>query len=86
MDTSLKQKLNRKNNNGNSDYGSNGPKRYLENISPNRYKKIEITPCILSDGLPQRQKQQKANILMKINNSLLKDHWVREEIKKLKTF
>jgi hypothetical protein len=39
--------------------------------SLNKYKKIEITPCILSD-------QQKAHS-WKLNNSVLSDHWSKKK-------
>ena len=59
---------------------------------PNRYKRIEITSCILSynHGLNLDFNNNRNNTnptySWKLNNSLLNDHWVREEIKKLKTF
>ncbi|MGO7909941.1 hypothetical protein AB9E09_35295, partial [Rhizobium leguminosarum] len=53
----------------------------------NRYKKIEITPCILSDhhGLKldfNNNRNRKPTNSRKLNNSLFSDNWVREEIKK----
>jgi exonuclease III len=54
----------------------------------NRYKKIEIIPCILSDHLGIRvvfnnsKNYRKSTYTWKQNNSLLKDNMVREEIKK----
>ena len=54
-----------------------------------RYKKIEITPCILSDhhGLRldfnNNRNNRKSTISWKLNNSLLHDNLVREEIKGL---
>jgi hypothetical protein len=56
--------------------------------SLNRYKKFEITPCILSDhhGLKleftNNRNNRKPTNSWTLNNSLLNDHWVREEIKK----
>jgi hypothetical protein len=57
----------------------------------NRYKKIEIIPCILSDhhglGLVfnNSKNYRKPTYTWKLNNSLLSDNWVSEEIKKLNT-
>jgi hypothetical protein len=53
-----------------------------------RYKKIEIIPCILSDHHGQRmvfnnsKNYRKSIYACKLNNSLLSDNLVREEIKK----
>jgi hypothetical protein len=58
----------------------------------NRYKKIEIILCILSDHHRLRlvfnksKKQQKVHSTWKLNNAVLNDNLVKEEIKKLKTF
>ena len=60
--------------------------------SLNRYKKIEIIPCILSEhhrlrlDLNNTKNNRKSTYSWKLNNSLLNDNLVREEIKKLKTF
>ena len=54
----------------------------------NRYKKIEIIPCILSDHHCLRlvfnnsKNYRKLTYTWKLNNSLLSDNLVREEIKK----
>ena len=56
--------------------------------SLNRYKKIEIIPCILSDHHGLRlvfnnsKNYRKPTYMWKLNNSLLNDNLVREEIKK----
>ena len=56
--------------------------------SLNKYKKIEITPYILSDyhGLKldfnNNKNTRKPTHLWKLNHSLLSDFWVMEEIKK----
>ena len=57
----------------------------------NRYKKIEITPYILSDlhGLKldfnnNSRNNRKPTNSWKLNNSLLNDCWTKAEIKKLK--
>jgi hypothetical protein len=58
----------------------------------NRYKKIEIIPCILS--FYQRLRlifdnnlnNRKPTYTWKLNNTLLNDNLIKEEIKKLKTF
>ena len=58
----------------------------------NRYKKIEIIPCILSDrhGLKlvsnNNKNNRKPTFTWKLNNTPLNDNLVKEEIKKLKTF
>jgi exonuclease III len=60
-----------------------GPKTTL-----NRYKKIEIVPCILSDHHGLRlvfnnsKNYRKPTYSWKLNNSLLSDNLVKEEIKK----
>jgi hypothetical protein len=54
----------------------------------NRYKKIEIILCILSDDHKLRlvfnsnKKKRKPTYTWKFNNALLNDNLVREEIKK----
>jgi hypothetical protein len=56
--------------------------------SLNRYKKIGIIPCILSDHCGLRldfnnnKNNRKTTYLWNLNNSLLHDNFVREEIKK----
>ena len=59
----------------------------------NRYKKIEIIPCILSDHhgvwllFNNSTNNRKLACTQKVNNTLLSDNFVKEEeIKKLKTF
>ena len=58
----------------------------------NRYKKIKIMPCVLSDkhGLKlefnNSRNTRKTSHSRELNNSLSNDFWVREEITKLKTF
>jgi hypothetical protein len=58
----------------------------------NRYKKIEIILCILSDHHRLRlvfnsnKNNRKSTYTWKLNNALLNDRLVNEEIKKLKTF
>ena len=60
------------------------------NLSLDRYKKIKITPCILSDhhGLRldfnNNRNKRKPTYSWKLNNSLFNNNL--EEIKKLKTF
>ena len=60
--------------------------------SINRYKKIEIIPCILSDhhGLKlvfnSNKNNRRSTYTWKLNNALLNDNLVKEDIKKLKTF
>jgi hypothetical protein len=55
--------------------------------SLSKYKKIEITPCILSDHnalkleLNNKNKSRKYANNWKLNNTLLNDHWVIDEIK-----
>jgi hypothetical protein len=64
-----------------------GPKTGL-----NRYKNIEIIPCILSDHYGLRLifnnniNNRKQTFMWKLKNTLLNDNSVKEEIKKLKTF
>jgi hypothetical protein len=54
----------------------------------NRYKKIKIIPCILSDHLELRlvfnnnTNNRKPTYTWKLNNTLLNDNLVKEEIKK----
>jgi hypothetical protein len=54
----------------------------------NRYKKIEIIPCILSDHHKLRlvfnnnKNNRKPAYTWKLNNTLLNDNLVKEEIKK----
>jgi exonuclease III len=58
----------------------------------NRYKNIEIVPCILSDHnglrliLNNNINNRKPTFTWKLNKILLNDSLVKEEIKKLKTF
>jgi hypothetical protein len=58
----------------------------------NRYKNIEIVPCILSDHHGLRLifnsniNNTKPTFVWKLRNTLLNDTLVKEEIKKLKTF
>jgi hypothetical protein len=58
----------------------------------NRYKKIEIIPCTLSDYhrlrllLNTNKNNKRHTYTWKLNNILLNDNLVKEEIKKLKTF
>jgi hypothetical protein len=58
----------------------------------NRYKNIEIVPCILSDHhglrliLNNNINNRKTTFTWKLNNTLLNDNLVKEEIKKLKSF
>jgi len=57
----------------------------------NRYRKIEIIPCILSDHHTLRlvfnnnNNDRKPSYTWKLKNALLHDNLVKEEIKKLKT-
>lgn len=59
--------------------------------SLNRYKKIELAPCILSDhhGLKvdfnNNRNNGKSTYSWKLNNFLLNNHQVRDEIKTNKT-
>jgi hypothetical protein len=61
-------------------------------IGLNRYKKIEIIPCTLSDHhrlrlvLNINKNIRKHTYTWKLNNALLNDNLVKEEIKKLKAF
>jgi hypothetical protein len=53
--------------------------------SLNKYKKIEITPCILSDHkleLNNKSRGRKWSNILKLRNTLLSDHWVIDEIRK----
>jgi hypothetical protein len=60
--------------------------------SLNKFKKIKITPCVISDhngiklDLNNKRKPRKYSNTWKLNNTLLKNQWVtkviREEIKK----
>jgi hypothetical protein len=64
--------------------------------SLNKYKKIEITPCILSDHnsiklkLNNQRGSRKYTKNWMLTNTLLNDHWdikeIREEIKKFLEF
>jgi hypothetical protein len=57
----------------------------------NRYKNIEIVPCILSDNYGLRLifnnniNNTKSTFTWKLNSTLLNDIMVKEEIKKVKT-
>jgi exonuclease III len=61
-------------------------------IGLNRYKNIEIIPCILSDHIGLRlifndnMNNRKPTYMWKLNKTILNDNLVKEEIKKLKTF
>ena len=56
--------------------------------APNRYKNIEIVPCILSDHhvlrliFKNKINNRKPTIMWKLNNTLLNNTLVKEEIKK----
>ena len=58
----------------------------------NKYKKIEIIPCLLSDHyrvkvvFNNNKNNRKPTYTWKLNNTLLNDILVKEEIKKSKTF
>jgi hypothetical protein len=58
----------------------------------NKYKNIEIIPCIPSDhhGLRLMLKNnintRKPTLMWKLSNTLLNDNLVKEEMKRLKTF
>jgi len=59
----------------------------------NRYKKIEIIPCLLTDHyrlrlvIDSNKNSRKPTYTWKLNNALLNDNLVKEEIrKKLKIF
>jgi hypothetical protein len=63
------------------------------NASLNKFKKIEITPCIISDhngiklDLNNKVNHRKYSHTWKLNNTLLKKQWVTEEIReKIKRF
>jgi hypothetical protein len=55
--------------------------------SVNKFKKTEITPCIISDhnemklDLNNERNHEKYSNTWRLNNTLLKNHWVTEEIK-----
>jgi hypothetical protein len=55
--------------------------------SLNKYKKIEITPCILSDHnvikleLDNKRSSKKYTNNWRLNNTLLNDQWVTEEVR-----
>jgi hypothetical protein len=56
------------------------------NVSPKKYKKIEITTCKLSDHntikleLNNKRSRRKTSNNWKMNNTLLNDQWVTEGI------
>ena len=91
MDRILKQRLNRSNETKRC-YESNVFDRTCSKTdhviwyksSLNRYRKIEITSCILSDhhGLRldfnNNRNNRKPTNSWKLNNSLLSDHWVKK--------
>jgi hypothetical protein len=58
-----------------------------EKASLNKYKKIEVIPCILSDcnaiklELKNKSSTRKYANNKKLNNTLLNDQWVLEEIR-----
>ena len=58
----------------------------------NKYKKIKLIPCLLSDHygvkvvFNSNKNNRKPTYTWKLNNILLNDTLVKEEIKKLKTF
>jgi hypothetical protein len=60
--------------------------------SLNRFKKIEITPCILPDyhepklDFNSNRNNRKPTNSQKLNKSLLKENLVRKEIRKIKDF
>ena len=60
--------------------------------SLNRHKKSEIIPCILSDHhrlsliFKSNINNRKPTLMWKLNNTLLNENFIKEEIKKLKTF
>jgi hypothetical protein len=55
--------------------------------SLNKYKKIEVIPCILSDHnalkleLKSKNNSKKYAKSWKLNNTLLNDQWIIDEIK-----
>jgi deoxycytidylate deaminase len=57
----------------------------------NKYKNIEITPCILSDHnaisleLNDKRRSRKHSNSWRLNNKLLNDKWVIKEIRVLET-
>ena len=74
------------------DHTQNIHRSYTELIrhktSINRYKKIEVVPCILADHYGSRlvfnnnKNNRKSTYSWKLNNSLLNDNLVEEEIEK----
>jgi hypothetical protein len=56
------------------------------NVSPKKYKKIEITTCKLSDHntikleLNNKRSRRKTSNNWRMNNTLLNDQWVTEGI------
>jgi hypothetical protein len=57
--------------------------------SLNKYKKIEITPCILSAvklGLNNKRSSRKYSNNWRLNNTLFHGQWVIKEIRKSETF
>jgi hypothetical protein len=61
-------------------------------VSLKKYKKIEITPCILSDhntiklGLNRKRSGRKYTHNWRFNNTLLNNQWLIEGIKKFLEF
>jgi hypothetical protein len=59
--------------------------RHKANV--NKFKKIEITPCIISDqnriklDLKNKRNCRKYSSTWRLNNTLLNDWWVTEEIR-----
>jgi hypothetical protein len=55
--------------------------------SLNKFKKIKITPCIISDhcgiklDLNSKRNHRKYSSMWRLNNTLLKNQWVTEEIR-----
>jgi hypothetical protein len=60
------------------------------NASVNKFKKTEITPCILSDHnatkVELNNKRTTKKYSWRLNNTLLNDQEIREEIKKFLEF
>lgn len=54
------------------------------NASLNKFTKIQIMPSIFSATMTdfKRGKTGKFTNMWNINNTLLKDHWVKEDIKR----
>jgi hypothetical protein len=58
-----------------------------QNSSLKKYKKIELTPCVLSNHnaikleLNNKRSRRKYSNNWRMNNTLLKDEWVIEEIR-----